>query len=227
MYVGYNGHLTVTLLGKVLMMRDKEETKARIVAAVGKKLARDGFRDFGVNSIAKEAGVDKVLIYRYFGGLSELLTAYAEEGNYWPTSAELIGDPSAVKANSVADWLVYILTQVQMAIRKRPITLEILRWEIVDHNELTNQFAEIRTKVAIECITFIGQQHPFPPELDILALGTFILSGVIYIALRTDTNPYYLGIDFSTEEGWDRINKLVVSIIYQSTNCKMPKPALE
>jgi AcrR family transcriptional regulator len=209
------------------MARDKEETKIRIVNAVGRQLARAGFRDLGVNSIAKEAGVDKVLIYRYFGGLSELLTAYANEGDYWPTSAELIGDPDTVKAESVADWLVYILTQIQMAIRKRPITLEILRWEIVDHNELTDQFAEIRTRVANECVTFINQQYPFPPELDILALGTFILSGVIYITLRTDTNPSYLGMDFSTEEGWDRINKLVVSIIYQVTNCKMPKPDIE
>jgi AcrR family transcriptional regulator len=208
------------------MIRDKEETKMRIVAAVGRQLARAGFRDLGVNSIAKEAGVDKVLIYRYFGGLPELLTAYANEGDYWPTSAELIGDPATVQAESVADWLVYILTKVQMAIRKRPITLEILRWEIVDHNELTNQFAEIRTRVANECITFIHQQYPFPPELDVLALGTFILSGVIYITLRTDTNPSYLGMDFGTEEGWDRINKLVTSIIYQSTNCKIPESAL-
>jgi AcrR family transcriptional regulator len=209
------------------MARDKEETKMRIVAAVGRQLARAGFRDLGVNSIAKEAGVDKVLIYRYFGGLPELLTAYANEGDYWPTSAELIGDPATVKAESVADWLVYILSQIQMAIRKRPITLEILRWEIVDHNELTHQFAELRTRVANECVTFIGQQYPFPPELDVVALGTFILSGVIYITLRTDTNPSYLGMDFSTEEGWDRINKLVVSIIYQITNCKMPEPDIE
>jgi AcrR family transcriptional regulator len=208
------------------MIRDKEETKMRIVAAVGRQLARAGFRDLGVNSIAKEAGVDKVLIYRYFGGLPELLTAYANEGDYWPTSAELIGDPATVQADSVADWLVYILTKVQMAIRKRPITLEILRWEIVDHNELTNQFAEIRTRVANECIAFINQQYPFPPELDVLALGTFILSGVIYITLRTDANPTYLGMDFSTDEGWDRINKLVTSIIYQSTNCKIPEYVL-
>jgi AcrR family transcriptional regulator len=208
------------------MARDKEETKMRIVAAVGRQLAKAGFRDLGVNSIAKEAGVDKVLIYRYFGGLPELLTAYAHEGDYWPTAAELIGDPNTVKAESVADWLVHILTQVQMAIRKRPITLEILRWEIVDHNELTHQFAKLRTQVAIECINFINQQCPFPPELDVLALSTFILSGITYITLRTDTNPSYLGIDFNTEVGWERINKLVVSIIYQITNCPMNKSEL-
>jgi AcrR family transcriptional regulator len=209
------------------MARDKEETKIRIVAAVGRQLARAGFRDLGVNSIAKEAGIDKVLIYRYFGGLPELLTAYAREGDYWPTSAELISDPTTVKAESVADWLVYILTKVQMAIRQRPITQEILRWEIIDHNELTKEFAAIRTRVAMECLSFINQQYPFPPELDTLALSTIILSSVVYITLRTETNSYYLGMDFSDPKNWDRINKMVTSIIYQATNCKMPKSDLE
>jgi AcrR family transcriptional regulator len=209
------------------MARDKEETKIRIVAAVGRQLARAGFRDLGVNSIAKEAGIDKVLIYRYFGGLPELLTAYAREGDYWPTSAELISDPATVKAESVADWLVYILTKVQMAIRQRPITQEILRWEIIDHNELTKEFAAIRTRVAMECLSFINQQYPFPPELDTLALSTIILSSVVYITLRTETNSYYLGMDFSDPKNWDRINKMVTSIIYQATNCKMPKSDLE
>jgi AcrR family transcriptional regulator len=212
---------------KNAMPRDREKTKRRIVAAVGRQLARKGFRDLGVNSIAKEASVDKVLIYRYFGGLSELLAAYANEGDYWPTAAELIGDPTTVQTKSLADWLVYLLNQIKMAIQKRPITLEILRWEIVDHNELTHQFAELRNRVASECVAFISQQYSVPPELDVLALGTFILSGYIYITLRTDTNPNFYGIDFSTEEGWDRINKIITSIIHQATNYTVPRFNLE
>ena len=47
------------------MTRDKEETKARILAAVGKLLAASGFRQLGINAIAREAQVDKVLIYQY------------------------------------------------------------------------------------------------------------------------------------------------------------------
>ena len=53
--------------------RDRAATEERILTAVGEVLARDGFAAIGVNAIAKQAGVDKVLIYRYFGGLPELL----------------------------------------------------------------------------------------------------------------------------------------------------------
>ena len=55
--------------------RNRDETSARLLAAVGEVLARDGFAALGVNAVAKQAGVDKVLIYRYFGGLPELIQA--------------------------------------------------------------------------------------------------------------------------------------------------------
>ena len=56
--------------------RDRAVTEERMLAAVGEVLARDGFHAVGINAIAREAGVDKVLIYRYFGGLGELLQAW-------------------------------------------------------------------------------------------------------------------------------------------------------
>ena len=63
-------------------MRDKDQTKQKILQAVGKLLATGG--GLGVNVIAREAGVDKVLIYRYFGGLPELLRAFMTSGEFWP-----------------------------------------------------------------------------------------------------------------------------------------------
>ena len=58
-------------------------------------LARDGFGAVGVNAIAKEAGVDKVLIYRYFGGLPELLREWGASGRFWPRVDDLLGDDAA------------------------------------------------------------------------------------------------------------------------------------
>jgi len=67
-----------------------------LIQAVGTLLAREGFKGLGVNAVAREAGVDKVLIYRYFGGLSELIVAFGREGNFWPSIKELAdGDVEA------------------------------------------------------------------------------------------------------------------------------------
>ena len=69
------------LTAQAMKTRDREATRARLIAAVGNLLAREGFKGLGVNAVAREAGVDKVLIYRYFGGLPELIVAFGRESN--------------------------------------------------------------------------------------------------------------------------------------------------
>jgi len=64
------------------MARDRQATEKKILRAVGRILAEKGFQNFGINAVARQARVDKVLIYRYFGGMPELLRAYAEAGSY-------------------------------------------------------------------------------------------------------------------------------------------------
>jgi hypothetical protein len=77
-------------------------TEERILAAVGEVLARDGFGALGVNAIAREAGVDKVLIYRYFGGLPELLRLWGASGRFWPTVQRAAGRGPPGRAGAAA-----------------------------------------------------------------------------------------------------------------------------
>jgi AcrR family transcriptional regulator len=57
--------------------RDREQTKNLLVEAAVAILEESGFSALGINSVAEKAGVNKVLIYRYFGGLPGLLRAVA------------------------------------------------------------------------------------------------------------------------------------------------------
>jgi len=74
------------------MARNRKATEQKILKAVGSLLARGGFRTFGINAVARQARVDKVLIYRYFGGMPDLLRAYAEAGTYWRRSMRWRGE---------------------------------------------------------------------------------------------------------------------------------------
>ena len=60
-------------------MRSKEATKEKIIEAAKVLLARDGFAELKVNSLAKEAGVGKPLIYRYFTDIDGVIRALAKE----------------------------------------------------------------------------------------------------------------------------------------------------
>ena len=117
--------------------RDRAATE-RILAAVGTVLARDGFGAVGVNAIAREAGVDKVLIYRYFGGLPELLQSWGASGRFWPSIDELLGPhPRLLLALPAAERLAAFFERFIDALRARPLTIEILAAETVQRNELT------------------------------------------------------------------------------------------
>jgi AcrR family transcriptional regulator len=196
------------------MVRDKEETKARILSAVGKMLAESGFKQLGINAIAREAGVDKVLIYRYFENLPSLLQTFGKEGDYWITAEALIGDRT--DADSLADWIIYLLKRLQDDLQQRPITQEIMRWELLEGNELTYELAHVRDQMALETLKFLKQQAPFPQNQDIPAISAVLVAGLVYLTLCTKVSQTFMGLDFSSPEGWQRIEAAIANLV-QST----------
>ncbi|HCV71491.1 MAG TPA: TetR family transcriptional regulator, partial [Agrobacterium sp.] len=53
-------------------IKDRAATEKAIFEAARSLLAEEGFQGFGINAVARRAGCDKQLIYRYFGGLEGL-----------------------------------------------------------------------------------------------------------------------------------------------------------
>ncbi|MGJ5676416.1 MAG: TetR/AcrR family transcriptional regulator [Nostochopsis sp.] len=198
------------------MTRDKEETKARILAAVGKLLAESGFQQLGVNAIAREAGVDKVLIYRYFENLPSLLQKFGQEGDYWITAEALIGDETTADAESLADWMIYLLIRLLDDLKERPITQEIMRWELLEGNELTHELANVRDSMALDSLNFLKQKCSFPKDQDIPAISAVLAAGIVYLVLRTKISKTFMGLDFSSPTGWERVEAAIASLI-QST----------
>lgn len=199
------------------MTRDKAETKARILATVGKLLAESGFRQLGVNAIAREAGVDKVLIYRYFGNLPTLLQTFGQEGHYWLSVAELVGDESTIEATALDEWMTVLLVRFLRDLQQRSITQEILRWELLEANELTQELAQVRDRMAMDSLEFLSQKCPFPPDKDIPAMSAILIAGIVYLVLRTKVSSSFLGIDFDSPSGWQRIEAAVATLVHAAT----------
>ena len=59
-------------------VRNRPVTERKLTRAVEKLLARGGFGMLGPSAVAREAGVDKKLIYRYFGNLDGLVAAVVQ-----------------------------------------------------------------------------------------------------------------------------------------------------
>src|SRR5512139_2485185 len=134
--------------------RNRDATRGRILATVGRLLARDGFSSLGVNAVAREAGVDKVLIYRYFGGIEALLDTWGREvlGGAEPRP----GADLATPGTSAADRAAGALLAFARAARQDPQALEVMRWELVEDNALTRRLAALRESAGRADLERIG-----------------------------------------------------------------------
>jgi len=63
--------------------KNRPLTERRLIDAVGAVIRTKGYKKLGVNAVAKEADVNKKLIYRYFGTFDKLIEAYILENDYW------------------------------------------------------------------------------------------------------------------------------------------------
>ena len=192
--------------------RDREATRARLIEAVGTLLAQEGFKGLGVNAVAREAGVDKVLIYRYFGGLPQLIAAFGREGNFWPSIKELAGgDIEAYHQLPVTEQLSHLSKNFIQALRRRPITQEILAWEMIERNELTIELESVRENTMMNFFDMFFPSSGKGP--DVAAMGAIIGAGVSYLVSRGRQISIYNGVDLQSEAGWQRLERAIDTMI--------------
>jgi AcrR family transcriptional regulator len=194
------------------MRRNKEETKDRILDAVGRLLAQGGFRKLGINAVARQAGVDKVLIYRYFGGMPELLRAFGVSGDFWPTFDELTGgDPEGLRAQTLGQATATVLCSFARALRSRPLTGEVLAWETVERNELIEVLEKVREDAAMRLLEELA---PGSEErgADLAAITALLGAAIMYLVVRSRHVEVFNGVDITSEEGWGRLEGAIEAI---------------
>lgn len=200
--------MSATTAGK----RDKAATKARLLDAVGTILAREGFGAVGVNAVAHEAGVDKVLIYRYFGGMTELLHAFGQSGDFWPEIAEVLGDdPSEMMGYPLADRWAIGLSRYAEALRRRPVTKEILAWEQIEQNELTDILRQARGAWFEELMTHFPDDRD-ATDADLVGMILLIVGAIHYFVVLSRLQEDFSGVVVNTDEGWEHINTVISGI---------------
>jgi AcrR family transcriptional regulator len=183
------------------MARDREETKTKILQAVGQVLATSGFQGLGINAIARVAGVDKVLIYRYFEDLPTLLKTFAQSGEYVGSLARFLAQ---LGDDQLPDWrsamVMFVMTYAQL-LHHNPLSQEIFRWELTEKNELTESLAVSREDLIQAGLAWVRQKYPETIERDLESISAILLSSVTYLVLRSRTRKTFLDIDFATSEG--------------------------
>jgi AcrR family transcriptional regulator len=196
--------------------RNRQTTEHDLLAAVGSLLSREGFAALGVNSVAREAGVDKVLIYRYFGGMAGLSRAFAESEAFWPTIDEVLGEGSTdLRTMTVSDRWATGLVRYARALRRRPFTREVLAWEQVEKNELT-EILRLRREEWFDELLRLFPDDRAAIDVDPVSTALVIATSIHYLIARSRLHPDFNGVDIDTDAGWSRIEEIIHTIAHRT-----------
>ncbi len=180
------------------MPRNRLKTEEKILGAVEYILLHDGFPAIGINSIARQAGCDKVLIYRYFDGFDGLLLAFAEVTELWWQVDDIVPE-SDLQTDRVtlSEFLQTLLKRHSEALQAKPLTLEIMAWELSEQNNLTIALARTRAERGMQLVKKI-RSHYQNPNIDIGGILGIFGAAINYLVIRTRRSPP----QHMTEEWW-------------------------
>ena len=197
--------------------RDRFATRAAILDGAAAIIASQGLQALGVNSLAHAAKCDKVLIYRYFGGLDGVLAALGAERMLWPrieiAASDVDGDAG------LADAIYALLLEEWAAFSGSPLMREASAAELAsDSNSLGAATSVQRAELHARLISKLREEHRIPPYVDLPALVELLSAALTLLALRaahatrhTDADSTQ-SFDSGTPQGWRRIEKIVGSI---------------
>lgn len=195
-------------------IRDKEKTKRRLIATVGKVLQKYTYSGLTITNIAKESGLNPKLIYLYFGNLDGLIESYILEKDFWSGKlkaqmTDLEENPSPIDAQDTND-----LFQLQFdSFLKDKSMQRIIHWEMGVKNKLLRKIADDREDVGERALKLISSQFE-DTDVDIQATLALILGGIYYLTLHAKNNGSTVsGIDINEDEGRERIEKAIERLI--------------
>ncbi len=188
-------------------MKERELTEKRILEAVRSIIENDGFEKTGVNVIAQRAGVSKMLIYRYFGGIDELIAQYLLRKDYWANT-----DIDIIKPSDIGGSLKHLFREQIIQLRSDITLKRLCRWELTTENENIRRLRERREQNGCNLIKIISRLTG-SENSEVASLASIISASISYLVLMEEQNPIYNGIDLQSDKGWDQIVKGIDLII--------------
>jgi AcrR family transcriptional regulator len=194
--------------------RDRKWTEGAILAAFETVLLREGVQGLGVNAVAQEAGVNKVLIYRYFQDFTGLAKHWVSKGSFWPSELELIGDnPAAFEEKSVQERVCEVLLNYFDGIRARPRTVEMLAGELLNPTDLTHALTDGLVQTGKGVGEYIKQESIDQDISDKVWGLIYIVSAVTtFLTVRELHNPQFMGLDLGDDETWELLRKIIADM---------------
>jgi AcrR family transcriptional regulator len=191
----------------------RKQTEQKILEAVGRIVKVNGFKGLGINVIAREAGCDKVLIYRYFTSLDGLIQSFLYQNDLYSNLNLDDWDISEIKSKDELKYLTKAVFKTNLThLLENKNLQEIYRWELIDENAPLKQIAEKRESQGL-AMTQKFKEIATNKNFDAEASFAILTAAMHYLVLRSKTASVFNGLSFSNLDDWDRIWAALESMI--------------
>lgn len=187
--------------------RDREATEKRLIETIGSMISENGFEKIGINAVASQAGVSKILIYRYFGSLDGLMAAYIRQHDFWINFPHEFPDQK-----ELPEFLKNMFHGQINQLRSNPTLKRLYRWELSSNNEMIVKLREQREKRGVELVHTVCKLSNYP-EKEIAVMATLLTASVTYLVMLEEFCPVYNGIPLNEDVGWEQISRGIDTLI--------------
>ena len=192
--------------------RDRDNTEALLVTAARDVLAEAGFQGLGINAVARRAGCDKQLIYRYFGGLDGLVEALGTRLSQ--DLAAALPAPAQPPA-SYAELMQGLATGLVALLRRDTLLQRIIVWELAEPSPLVAKLNSARSKALTAWMAAQrGELRP-PAGVDAAAMNAILIAAIQHMVISASTKGVFAGMPLDADADWQRLTEALGALIRQ------------
>lgn len=187
--------------------RNREATENRLLGSIGQMIADGGFEQIGINAVAAQSGVSKILIYRYFGSVEGLLAAYIRQHDFW------LNLPFEIPTREALPAFVKNMFRGQIEqLRRDPTLRRLYRWELSHNNDLIARLREQREQTGVRLVETASCLTGLPQE-QIAVMASLISASITYLVMLEEFCPVYNGIPIDRDAGWEQISRGIDALV--------------
>ncbi|TWB54959.1 TetR family transcriptional regulator [Rhizobium sp. ERR 922] len=184
-------------------VRNRAATEQAILDAAKRLLAEEGFQNFGINAVARGAGCDKQLIYRYYGGLNGLVEAIGTDLGSWVTD-RIPDDTGGMFLLTYGDLMERLSMLFLDALRADPLMRRIVAWEVSENSEQVRRLSEARSKALAGWIERMRGSLVPPKGVDAQAVNAMIFAAIQHIVLAAAVSDQCAGLVLKNGKDWEK-----------------------
>lgn len=185
-------------------VKNRAGTEQTILAAARDLLAEKGFQGFGINAIARRAGCDKQLIYRYYGGLDGLIEAIGADLGNW-VKDRIPEDTGGAFVLTYGDLMERLALLFMEALRDDPLVCKIVAWEVSKDTPQVRKLSEARAKALARWLDRMRGSLVPPKGVDAPTVNALLFASIQHLVISASATGQFAGLPLRAEKDWEKV----------------------